>query len=161
MKSSSSPPWAGGGEGCGGRFRLWDSGGPAGGFWAVGFVRVSAAGLGCLEGCLTAMGVFGLRDAYLSVILHHQSELDAYLSIVLQHQDPVVVYKYSMLEGVPWWGHGLVGTRPSGDIRFAEELNDEYIDNEADDEYDHLDSFINDGPIVDEPTEDDVSDMII
>ncbi|GJX77588.1 replication protein A 70 kDa DNA-binding subunit B [Tanacetum coccineum] len=43
-------------------------------------------------------------------------------------------------------------------ILVAEELNDEYIDNEADDEYDYLDSFINDGPIVDEPTEDDVSD---
>ncbi|GKE33381.1 hypothetical protein Tco_1452703, partial [Tanacetum coccineum] len=40
----------------------------------------------------------------------------------------------------------------------AEELNDEYIDNEADDEYDYSDSFINDGPIVDEPTEDDLSD---
>ncbi|GJW60085.1 hypothetical protein Tco_0109420 [Tanacetum coccineum] len=43
-------------------------------------------------------------------------------------------------------------------IIVAEELNDEYIDNEADDEYDYSDSFINDGPIVDEPTEDDLSD---
>ncbi|GKG34355.1 hypothetical protein Tco_0437051, partial [Tanacetum coccineum] len=32
------------------------------------------------------------------------------------------------------------------------------IDNEADDEYDFSDNFINDGPIVDEPADDDLSD---
>ncbi|GKB44397.1 hypothetical protein Tco_0889339 [Tanacetum coccineum] len=32
------------------------------------------------------------------------------------------------------------------------------IDNEADDEYDYSDSFIDDGPIVDEPTSEDLSD---
>ncbi|GKG58924.1 hypothetical protein Tco_0602633, partial [Tanacetum coccineum] len=50
----------------------------------------------------------------------------------------------------------IVDSQVAGDE--AVPHSNDSIDNEADDEYDYSDSFIDDEPIVDEPTLEDLSD---